>query len=166
MPTMPARPRARFGRFVRIGAAAGLALTLGLTARGGPDGLEGTVLKAPTGAGSSAPYAGGWVASFTPDQLVTFWYDAGIDPPADPELPVAEGRVSHDGVSRTGGRLAPVDDAGRFSLTGATGVHVVCLLREAGQVDLLRGCASLTLPAQGRLTLTSGPNGLRARLDD
>ena len=75
------------------------------------------------------------------------------------------GRVLHDDVTRAGGTLATIDADGTFTLT-ATGRHTVCRLVEAPQVDILKGCAVVDLPAKGRLQLAVGEAGLRATLDD
>lgn len=157
------RPVPRRHGVLRPGAAAVLALGLGtLTGCGGPDSLEGTVVSA-SGTGDR-PLGGGWVAALTDDELRDFLGTAGIDVPGAADLPYVGGRVLRDGVTQAGGTLATVDQDGRFALT-VTGRHTVCRLVEAPQVDVLKGCAVLDLPAQGTLELSVGDDGLRAALD-
>ena len=129
---------------------------------GGPDAVEGKVVAVTKGK-DDRPLAGGWVAVFADDQLLDFVSGAGIDVPGDGDLPYVAGRVLHDEVAAAGGSLAVVDEKGTFALT-VTGRHTLCRLVEAPQVDLLKGCAVVDLPAKGRLTITVGDAGLQASL--
>ena len=164
---VPTTSRAR----TRLGtAAAALVVTVSLVALvgcGGPDGIEGTVV-AVTGSGTSSKdraLGGGWIAVLEDDSLLGFLTGSGIDAPTTDELPSLAGRVLHDDVTRAGGTLATIDADGKFTLR-ATGRHTVCRLVEAGQVDLLKGCAVVDLPTNGRLRLSTGEAGLHAALDD
>jgi hypothetical protein len=151
-----------------VGAAAAVLLAVPLaavTGCGGPDGLEGTVVAVDDTGKGDRPLGGGWVAVLDADGLVDFLSGSGIDPPSADDLPYVAGRVLRDDVTRAGGSLATVDEDGAFALT-ATGRHTVCRLVEAPQVDLLKGCAVVDLPARGRLQLSVGEAGLRATLDD
>lgn len=85
--------------------------------------------------------------------------------PSSADQPYVGGRVLRDDVTRAGGTLATIDEDGTFALK-ATGRHTVCRLVEAPQVDILRGCAAVDLPADGRLELSVGEGGLRASLGD
>ncbi|SDP65361.1 hypothetical protein SAMN04489867_3316 [Pedococcus dokdonensis] len=141
------------------------ALALPLAACGGPDRLEGTVVAVDDTGQKDRPLGGGWVAVLEDDSLTDFLGQSGIDVPGSADLPYAAGRVLHDDVTSAGGVLAPIDDKGRFTLT-ATGRRTLCRLVEAPQVDLLKGCATITVPATGRLELGTGEGGLTATLDD
>ena len=140
---------------VPVGAVAGC---------GGPDGLEGTVVAVKAGQ-DDRPLGGGWVAVFGDDALLAYLSGAGIDVPSSGDLPYVAGRVLHDDVTGAGGSLVTIDDKGTFALK-VTGRHTVCRLVEAPQVDILKGCAVLDLPAKGRLQLSVGDQGLQATLDD
>jgi hypothetical protein len=151
-----------------VGVGCALLLALPLVAVGGcggPDGLEGTVVEVDATGKGDQPVGGGWVAVLEDDALLGFLAGAGIDVPGRADLPYAAGRVLHDDVTRSGGSLAAVDQDGRFALT-VTGRHTVCRLVEAPQVDLLKGCAVVDLPTDGRLTLSVGDTGLHATLHD
>lgn len=151
-----------------VGAAASVLLVVPLAAVagcGGPDRLEGTVVAVADAGKGGRPLGGGWVAAFGDDALLGFLSGAGIDVPSSGDLPYVGGRVLHDDVARSGGSLAAIDQDGTFALT-VTGRHTVCRIVEAPQVDVLKGCAVVDLPARGRLTLSAGEAGLRATLDD
>ena len=153
---------------LRVAAATAVLLAVPLAAVagcGGPDHLEGKVVALGTTGKDAKPLGGGWVAVFEDDALLGFLSGAGIDVPSAGDLPYVGGRVLHDDVTAAGGSLATVDADGRFALT-ATGRHTVCRLAEAPQVDILKGCAVVDLPAKGTLELTVGEKGLRALLDD
>jgi hypothetical protein len=145
-------------------AVAILALTT-LTGCGGTDGLKGTLRAAPAHGKHGSPMTGGWVAVLTSDQLADFLDQSGIDPPGEADLAFVEGRVRHEAVTETGGTLLPVGDDGTFSTT-LTGRRQLCVLRQLPQVDLLRGCATVDLPADGGLDLTVGDDGVKAELRD
>jgi hypothetical protein len=154
----------------RRAAAAGSALVLALpvvalAGCGGPDGVEGKVVAVDDAGKGDRPLGGGWVAVLGDDALLDFLAGAGIDVPGRTDLPYAAGRVLHDDVTRSGGSVATIDQDGKFALT-VTRRHTVCRLVEAPQVDLLKGCAVVDLPANGRLTLSVGDTGLHATLDD
>ena len=172
--TSPGRttPRARCSRGPRhrrlVGAVTAVLLAVPLaavTGCGGPDGLEGTVVAVDDTGKGDRPLPGGWVAVLDADELVDFLSASGIDPPSADDLPYVAGRVLRDDVTRAGGSLATIDEDGAFALT-STGRHTVCRLVEAPQVDLLKGCAVVDLPAKARLRLSVGEAGLRATLDD
>ena len=166
----PSRRRVRRGRvpravgIVALVTAAGLALT-GVTGCGGPDALSGTLRTADTKGKDGAPMSGGWVAVLTSDQLADFLRQSGISQPSTRGLAFVEGRVRHEAIGETGGTLVPVDDDGRFT-TAVTGPRQVCVLRELPQVDLLRGCAAVDLPAEGNLAITVGDDGVAVTLRD
>jgi hypothetical protein len=61
--------------------------------------------------------------------------------------------------------LVSIDEKGGFALS-VTGRHTVCRLLQTPQVDVLKGCAVVDLPAKGSLKLSVGDTGLLARLDD
>lgn len=109
--------------------------------------------------------SGGWVAVLTSDQLADFLRQSGISQPSTRGLAFVEGRVRHEAIGETGGTLVPVDDDGKFT-TAVTGPRQVCVLRELPQVDLLRGCAAVDLPAEGNLAITVGDDGVAATLRD
>jgi hypothetical protein len=136
-----------------------------VAACGGPDGIEGKVVAVDAKGKGDRPLGGGWVAVLEDDALLDFLTGSGIDVPTTEDRPYLTGRVLHDDVTRAGGTLAPIDEDGKFALR-VTGRHTVCRLVEAPQVDLLKGCAVVDLPADGTLTLSSGDSGLRAILDD
>jgi hypothetical protein len=144
-------------------AAAVVVALVALAGCGGPDRVEGKVVAVTKGK-DDRPLAGGWVAVFGDDQLLDFVSGAGLDVPGSGDLPYVAGRVLHDDVAAAGGSLAVIDDEGRFALT-VTGRHTLCRLVEAPQVDLLKGCAVVDLPAKGTLTITVGEAGLQASLD-
>ena len=151
-----------------VGAATAVLLTVPVAALagcGGPDRLEGKVVAVDDTGKGDRPLGGGWVAAFGDDALLGFLSGAGIDVPSTGDLPYVGGRVLHDDVTSAGGSLASIDADGTFALT-ATGRHTVCRLVEAPQVDVLKGCAVVDLPAKGRLRLSVGEAGLRATLDD
>ena len=135
-----------------------------VTGCGGPDSLEGTVVAVKGGKDDRA-LGGGWVATFGDDALLDFLSNAGIDVPGRTDLPYVGGRVLHEDVARSGGSLATIDQDGKFALT-VTGRQTICRLVETPQVDVLKGCAAVDLPAKGRLRLSVGDTGLQARLDD
>ena len=157
----------------RLAAATAVLLTVAavavalaaLAGCGGPDHLEGKVVAVDDTGKGDRPLGGGWVAVFEDDALLGFLSGAGIDVPSTEDLPYVGGRVLHDDVTSAGGSLASIDADGTFALT-ATGRHTVCRLVEAPQVDVLKGCAVVDLPAKGRLRLSVGEAGLRATLDD
>jgi hypothetical protein len=159
----PSRPRpAGSARATALAAAAGLAVLV-VTGCGGPDALNGTLRTADTRAKGGSPLAGGWVAVLTAEQAADFFDQSGIDQPNASGLAVVEGRVRHEAIAETGGTLLAVHDDGTFTTT-ATGPRQVCVLREFPQVDVLRGCAAVDLPATGRLDLTVGADGVAATL--
>jgi hypothetical protein len=145
-------------------AALGLALT-GVTGCGGPDELNGTLRTADAKGKDGAPMSGGWIAVLTPDQTADFLSQSGIDQPTARGLAFVEGRVRHEAIAETGGLLVPVDDDGKFTTT-VTGPRQLCVLRELPQVDVLRGCAAVDLPAEGDLAITVGADGVAATLRD
>ena len=156
----------------RAGATGAATLTLALvlpllalTACGGPEGIEVTVVAVHDTGQDDRPLGGGWVAVLDDGSLREFLSGAGLDVPSSGDLPYAGGRVLHDDVTRAGGVLAVVDEDGTFALR-ATGRHTVCRVAEAPQVDVLRGCAVVDLPTDGRLRLSVGEAGLQATLDD
>jgi hypothetical protein len=163
-PVRAAGPSLRRKAVTAVGSALLLALPLGVAGCGGPDRLEGTVVSVDDTGKGDRPLGGGWVAAFGDDALLGFLSEAGIDVPGSADLPYVGGRVLHDDVTRSGGSLAAIDQDGTFTLT-VTGRHTVCRLLEAPQVDLLKGCAVVDLPAKGRLKLSVGKAGLRAALD-
>jgi hypothetical protein len=143
-----------------------VAVTLALVALagcGGADAVEGQVVAVTKGK-DDRPLSGGWVAVLEDDSLLDFLTGSGIDRPTSDDLPYLSGRVLHDDVARSGGTLATIDADGKFTLH-ATGRRTVCRLVEAPQVDLLKGCAVVDLPARGKLRLATGETGLRATLD-
>jgi len=142
--------------------AAALALTA-LTGCGGPDAVHGTLRTAAAKGKDGAPMVGGWIAVLTDAQAADFWAQSGIDQPTDDGLAFVTGRVRHEAVAETGGRLLTVDDQGRFTTT-ITGRRQVCVLRELPQVDLVRGCAAVDLPTTGTLDIAVGDNGVLATL--
>lgn len=150
-------------RRLRPGFAAGAALLLAVAACGGPDALEGTVVSAGAAGQDDQPLGGGRLAVLDDDGLRDFLGAAGIDTPPDSELAYLGGRVRRDDVTRAGGSLVTIDDEGKFTLR-TTGRRTICLLVETPQVDVLRGCANLDLPATGTLTVTVGKDELRAVL--
>jgi len=145
-----------------LALAAALALT-GLTGCGGPDALRGTLRTAPTKGNDGTPLVGGWIAVLTQAQANDFWAQSGIDQPTEDGLAFVTGRVRHEAIGELGGTLVPVDDQGTFTTT-VTGRHQLCVLRELPQVDLVRGCATVDLPAKGTLAITVGDDGVRAKL--
>jgi hypothetical protein len=149
---------------VALVTAAGLALA-GVSGCGGPDALSGTLRTADTKSKDGAPMSGGWVAVLTSDQLADFLRQSGISQPSTRGLAFVEGRVRHEAIGETGGTLVPVDDDGKFT-TSVTGPRQVCVLRELPQVDLLRGCAAVDLPADGDLAITVGDDGVTAAVRD
>jgi hypothetical protein len=149
---------------VALVAAVGLALT-GVTGCGGPDSLNGTLQTADAKGKDGAPLSGGWIAVLTEDQAADFFTQSGIDQPSAEGLAFVEGRVRHEAIAETGGALVRVDDDGKFTTT-VTGPHRLCVLRELPQVDLLRGCAAVDLPAKGTLDITVGDEGATATLRD
>ena len=159
-PSFPA-PRARRTR----PGLAGAVLVLALTACGGPDVLEGTVVTASTTGTDDQPLGGGRLAVLDDGGLRDFLGAAGIDTPPEADLPYLAGRVRRDDVTRAGGSLVTIDDKGEFTLT-TRGRRTICLLLETPQVDLLRGCVVLDLPAAGSLALTTSTEELTAELDD
>lgn len=162
LPSPHRSPRAASG--VALVAVVGLALT-GVTGCGGPDALDGSLRTADTQGKDGAPMSGGWIAVLTDDQAADFWAQSGIDQPTPGGLAFVEGRVRHEAIAETGGTLLPVDDEGRFTTT-VTGPHRLCVLRELPQVDLLRGCAAVDLPAKGWLDITVGDDGVVGTLRD
>jgi hypothetical protein len=150
----------------RLAAVAVLALALATSGGcAGADGIQGSLGGVRAGQAKAKPLTGGWVAVLTPDQAAAFLAAAGTDQPAPEGLPYLNARVRHEGVTDAGGALAPVDDQGRFTTT-ARGAQVLCVLREVpNQPDVLRGCASLTLPERGTLALTLRADRLDATLD-
>lgn len=159
-PPLPAAHR----RF-RPGVVAGAALLLVVAGCGGPDELEGTVVTASTTDQEDQPRGGGRLAVLDDDGLRDFLGAAGIDTPPEEEIPYLAGRVRRDDVTRAGGSLVTIDDKGEFTLT-TTGRRTICLLAETPQVDLLRGCVNLDLPASGSLALTVSTEELTAELAD
>ena len=149
---------------VALFVAGGLALT-SLTGCGGPGALSGTLRTADTKGKDGDPMPGGWIAVLTDDQAADFWTQSGIDQPGASGLAFVEGRVRHEAVAETGGTLVRVDDNGKFTTT-VTGPRQLCVLREHPQVDVVRGCASVDLPAEGALDVTVGDDGVRATLRD
>ena len=147
---------------VAVVTALGLALG-GLTGCGGPDGLKGTLRTADTKAKHGGPMSGGWIAVLTTDQLADFLRESGISQPSAQGSAFVEGRVRHEAIGEAGGTLLPVDDKGKFTTT-VTGPRQLCVLRELPQVDVLRGCASVDLPADGDLAITVGDDGVVAKL--
>ena len=105
------------------------------------------------------------MAAFGDDALLDFLSGAGMDVPGHADLPYVGGRVLHEDVARSGGSLATVDQDGTFTLT-VTGRQTVCRLVQTPQVDVLKGCVVVDLPAKGRLKLSVGDTGLQAHLDD
>ena len=165
LPTSSAQPAThRSRRLAAVALAAGLALT-GTTACGGSDAVHGTLRTAEAKDKDGAPMPGGWIAILTDDQAADFWAQSGIDQPGATDLAFVEGRVRHEAVAGTGGSLVPVDDEGKFT-TILTGPHQLCVLRELPQVDVLRGCATVDLPADGSLDITVGDDGVVATLRD
>ena len=130
---------------VALVLAAGLALT-GVSGCGGPDALDGTLRTADAKGKDGAPMAGGWIAVLTADQVADLLAQSGIDQPSTRGLAFVAGRVRHEAIAETGGTLLPVDDGGKFTTT-VTGPRQLCVLRELPQVDVLRGCAVVDLPA-------------------
>lgn len=167
--TSPAATAVRAQRGRRVAAATCVVMLalpmLALSGCGGPDGLEGSVVAVDDTGKDDRPLGGGWVAVLGDDALLDFLGQAGIDVPGSDDLPYVGGRVLRDEVTRTGGVLAPIDEDGKFALR-VTGRRTLCRLVEAPQVDVLRGCAVVDLPANGRLRLSVGEAGLRATLDD
>ena len=147
---------------VALVAAAGIALAA-VTGCGGPDTLSGTLRTADTKGKDSAPMSGGWVAVLTADQLADFLRQSGISQPSAQVAAFVEGRVRHVAIGESGGTLVPVDDDGKFT-TSVTGPRQLCVLRELPQVDVLRGCATVDLPADGDLAITVGDDGVVAKL--
>jgi hypothetical protein len=156
--------RSRRAPVVALVAAAGLALA-GVTGCGGPDSLNGTLQTADAKGKDGAPLSGGWIAVLTEDQVADFFTQSGIDQPTARGLAFVEGRVRHEAIAETGGTLVPVDDDGKFTTT-VTGPRRLCVLRELPQVDVLRGCAAVDLPAKGSLDITVGDDGVAATLRD
>lgn len=152
-------------RRVRAGLAAGAVLLLVPTGCGGPDELEGTVVTVGTDDKDDQPLGGGRLAVLDGDGLRDFLGAAGIDTPPEAEIPYLGGRVRRDDVARAGGSLVTIDDEGKFTLT-TTGRRTICLLLETPQVDVLRGCVAVDLPASGTLTLTTSSDELKAALED
>jgi hypothetical protein len=156
--------RSRRAPVVALVAAAGLALA-GVTGCGGPDSLSGTLQTADAKGKDGSPLSGGWIAVLTEDQAADFLTQSGIDRPSAEGLAFVEGRVRHEAIAETGGTLVPVDDDGKFTTT-VTGPRRLCVLRELPQVDVLRGCAAVDLPAKGSLDITVGDDGVAATLRD
>ena len=149
-----------------VAGAAAAAAALAVTGCGGGEGIDGSVKSVRAGQGEARTLTGGWVAVLTPDQASAFFAAAGSDQPGPEELPYLTTRVRHEGVLDAGGSLVAVDDEGKFA-TRARGPHYLCLLREVtNQPDLLRGCASLTLPEHATLELTMRADRLESKLDD
>jgi hypothetical protein len=159
----PSRPSPSCG--VVAALACVTVLVAVLSGCGGSDSLSGTLRTADAQGGHGAPMANGWIAVLTADQASDFWLRAGISSPGAGDLAFVEGRVRHEGVADVGGTLVPVDDKGKFTTT-VTGRRQLCVLRELPQVDLIRGCASVDLPADGTLDITVGDNGVQAKLHD
>ncbi len=153
----PGRPHAPRRR-VRTALAALVTLGVLTACGGGPDGLEGLLQSSRQGK-DPQPRTGGWVASLSEDQARDFWTRAAMDPPAPPQAPFLRGPVRHEDVNEVGGTLTAVDEKGRFALT-ESGSRVLCVIDQTPQVDRLVGCAVLTLPQKGRVTLTVGADGL------
>jgi hypothetical protein len=142
--------------------AAAVALTT-LTGCGGPDSVSGTLRTADAKGKHGAPMVGGWIGVLTDAEAADFWSQSGIDGPTEDGLAFVTGRVRHEAVAETGGTLLTVDDQGKFTTT-VTGRRQLCVLRELPQVDLVRGCAAVDLPANGTLAITVGDDGVRAKL--
>jgi hypothetical protein len=147
---------------VAVVAALGVALT-GVTGCGGPNELKGTLRTADTKAKHGGPMSGGWIAVLTTDQLADFLRESGISQPSAQGSAFVEGRVRHEAIGETGGSLVSVDDNGKFTTT-VTGPRQLCVLRELPQVDVLRGCAAVDLPADGDLAITVGDDGVVGKL--
>ncbi|KQU65314.1 hypothetical protein ASD62_09830 [Phycicoccus sp. Root563] len=147
------------------GLAAGAVLLLTVGACGGPDTLQGTVVSAAAAGKAGTPLDGGRLAVLDDGGLRDFLGAAGIDTPPQAELAYLGGRVRHDDVTRAGGSLVTIDDKGEFTLT-TTGRRTICLLLETPQVDVLRGCVALELPASGHLRITVAKDELKAALED
>ena len=158
-------PRARRRLVTALGCVLLAAPAAGVAACGGPDGIEGTVVAVDATGKQERALGGGWVAVLEDDSLLEFLTGSGIDVGGADDLPYLSGRVLHDDVTRSGGTLATIDADGKFILH-ATGRHTICRLVEAPQVDLLKGCAVVDLPTNGKLRLTTGETGLRGSLDD
>jgi len=149
----------------RLTAIGGALVLLAVAACGGADGLDGTVRVADTKGGGDRALSGGWVAVMTADQADALWAGAGADPPTAADLPYLNTRVRHEDVTALGGLLVAVDDKGGFTTT-ARGRRVLCLVRPVPQQpDLLRGCASVTLPESGTVEVTVGAGGTHAKVD-
>jgi hypothetical protein len=166
MPSLTRRPSRQSLPLASVAAVVGGLLAMAaLSGCGGPDGLTGTLQTADATGKDGVAMSGGWIAVLTADQAADFWTQSGIDPPSAGGLAFVEGRVRHEAVAEAGGTLEPVDDDGTFSIT-VTGTRQLCVLRELPQVDVLRGCAAVDLPADGTLALTVGADGVQAALDD
>lgn len=162
-PYAPTRRRPRTTILATL--AAGLLALTTVTGCGGADGLQGTLRTADTQGEDGAPMVGGWVALLTAEQAAAFWDQSGLNRPEAGDLAHVEGRVRHEAVAESGGTLIPVDDDGKFT-TSLTGPRHLCVLREFPQVDVLRGCAEMDLPADGTLDITVGDDGVQATLRD
>ena len=159
----PIRQSPRSTTVTAMAAGALLVLTA-VTGCGSPDRLEGTVVAIDDTGKNDRPLEGGWVAVLTEDALRDFLGNAGIHVPLEGDRPYVVGRVRHEDVTGAGGELAKVDNDGHFTLV-STGPRTVCRLTEAPQVDVLRGCAVVDLPAKGDLRVSVGEAGLRASLE-
>jgi hypothetical protein len=130
-------------------------------------GIHGTVIRrSDVGGTPDEPVEAGTVVVIPQEQVEEFWRGAGFGADGPPQPSRTEFDVD-PGAVPAGVEVGPIGADGRFATGVAPGQVLLCLADDLpdddpGPPHRVNGCATVTAPADGVVTLTTGFGGVMA----